>query len=462
MGFFKIIYFIFFFLILMAETCLSQSSLYLVDTLTGTPDNKLLKAIGIGDMNGDGYADFVVCYQKYIDLYFGNPQFNLKPVHRFYLPKSSNYFQGSAYAIGDVNGDGYADLMIINGDTSYNPIYPYCEIIIGGEELDTIPKFIYYPPYYWEMGITDGIYPLGDLNGAGYNDFAISMGNWGDEIGRVYIFKGGKTLIDTPWVVMEGPGPDNGFGATVTGIGDFNNDGYNDFLISAPLGDSGKVYIYLGNKDSISAIPYKIFGPKTFYYLHDVKFAGNLDGNGKKDFIISADQKAFIYHGNSDPIIYDDPLIFGKYGYATIGTGGDINNDGYDDFLIGNAGYRNSDSLVVGIALGFWGGKSIDISNPAFQMEGDQQYFYFSQRMDIPGDINGDGYADVFIMQPLYPDMNNPGGKLFIYSYKKITGIKGNGNASSPSKFELNQNYPNPFNPSTVISWQLAVAVKSL
>ena len=78
----------------------SQNSLYLVDTLTGTSDNKLVKAIGFGDMNGDSYADFVVVYRKYIDLYYGNRQFNLKPAHRFYLPNNpSNYFNGNVYAM---------------------------------------------------------------------------------------------------------------------------------------------------------------------------------------------------------------------------------------------------------------------------------------------------------------------------------------------------------------------------
>jgi hypothetical protein len=46
-------------ILLIPASIFSQNSLYLVDTLTGTPDNRLQKAIGIGDMNGDGYADFV-------------------------------------------------------------------------------------------------------------------------------------------------------------------------------------------------------------------------------------------------------------------------------------------------------------------------------------------------------------------------------------------------------------------
>jgi hypothetical protein len=449
------IYYLLNFLFFLSVTVRSQNNLYLVDTLTGTTDNKLWKAVGIGDMNGDGYADFVVCYKNYIDLYFGNPQFSLKPAHRFNLSASS-----SAYAIGDVNGDGYADLMIVTVDTSNSQSLPYCEIILGGKELDTIPKWSYHPQYLWDMSMSDQIYPLGDLNGDGYNDFAIASSyNWDDGLGRVFVFRGGKTLVDTPWVVLTGQPNNIFFGRSVLGIGDYNNDGYNDFLVSIPtMGrDTDKVFLYLGGKDSIDQKPYKIYGPLTFNNLTEIKSAGDLNGDGKKDFVISANEKAFIYLGTNDPIIFDASKL-GQGGYVAIGTGGDINDDGYDDFIVGNTNYINPDSIMVGVAEGFWGGKSIDISTAAFKIEGDKKWFEYSKSMDIVGDINGDGYADIFIIQPSYPDPNYPAGKLYIYSYKKIVGIISKDNNDTPSKFGLNQNYPNPFNPSTTINYSLAKA----
>lgn len=125
------------FLLITANEIYSQNTLYLVDTLTGpSTKNKLISARGIGDFNGDGYADFIVCYTNYTDLFFGNPDFTIKPIYRFNT--------GSAYGIGDVNGDDYADLLILRTDTLYNPAYPYAEIFFGGKELDTIPRFKYY------------------------------------------------------------------------------------------------------------------------------------------------------------------------------------------------------------------------------------------------------------------------------------------------------------------------------
>ncbi len=457
---YHIVNFIYLALLITPINTFSQNNLFLVDTLNGTSsDNALLNAKGIGDFNEDGYADFIVCYKKSVDLFFGNPQFNLKPVHRFNLPASTQYFQGTAYGIGDVNGDGYDDLMIISGDTLYYPIYPYGEIVFGGKELDTIPRFKYYPPYRWNMMMSSEISKLGDINGDGYNDFAIaSYYNWDNGIGKVFLFKGGNTLVDTPWVVLKKivrRERSSLFGKSIVGIGDYNNDNYKDFLISETSfdGDSDLVYLFLGNWDSINSEPYKTYGPPTFTYLEDMKQAGDLNKNGKTDFIISAadntTSKIFIILENNEPLNWDVSKL-GYGGDVAVGSGGDINNDGYDDFIIGNTNYLNSAGVMVGVAVGFWGGVTIDTSVEAFRMEGDKLWGFYATNMDIPGDINGDGYDDVFIRQS-----NGSLGKLFIYSYKEITGIDERNKSHENVSFNLEQNYPNPFNPTTTINYQL-------
>jgi hypothetical protein len=452
-------YLIFFSLFFCATETHAQDSLYLVDTLTGTAaNNNLWKAQGIGDFNGDGLADFIVCYDQYVDLYFGNTQFKPQLAHRFYLPPKDNYFKGSAYGIGDVNGDGYADLMIITGDTLYYPIYPYGEIILGGKELDTIPKFKYYPPYYWTMLMSDAMYPLGDLNGDGYNDFAIaSPYNWDDGLGRVYIFKGGKTLVSAPWGTLKGEAEkDINFGSSVLGIGDYNDDGYGDILITSNniYVDRDRVYLFLGDEGIVSDIPYKTYGP--FNYLFDVKVTKKLNEDSKTGFILVSDGKLYLYSGIDSVIIfYPSKLIIG----LSVGTGGDINNDGFDDLLIGNEQYLNSQNVMVGGVVGFWGGNNIDTSGN-FLLEGYQKWSSFSHNLDIPGDINGDGYADVFVLAPTYYKSNDYNydstlGRLYIYSFTKITGIN-NKDINTPTEYRLYQNYPNPFNPTTVISFLLS------
>ena len=444
----------------------AQNSLYLVDTLTGTAtNNKLWKAEGIGDFNGDGYADFVVCYSQYIDLYFGNAQFKPQIAHRFYMPPLGpppyrglyNYYPGFAYKIGDVNGDGYSDLMIITGDTSYARVYPYAEIIMGGSKLDTIPKFKYYPPYYWDMLMSDRVYPLGDLNGDGYNDFAIaSYYNWSDGLGKVYVFKGGQTPVDTPWCMLQGPKGiyDFYYGYSVLGIGDFTSSGYKDLLINTINGDSNMVYFYSGNRDKISTIPDKIYGPYTFSFM---RADSNLFGNDKPFFILLAGGQTSIYLDPDTKISFS---LDGWYGGTVTGTGGDINHDGFNDFLIGNEQFLNSQGVMVGGVKVFEGGSSIDTSGN-FIVEGYQKWSQFSHDLDIAGDINGDGYADVFVLAPSYYFYNNPDstvGRLYIYSYTQVVdAINDNGN-TIPAQTELFQNYPNPFNPTTIITYRLSIS----
>ncbi len=133
----------------------------------------------------------------------------------------------------------------------------------------------------------------------------------------------------------------------------------------------------------------------------------------------------------------------------------DINNDGYNDFVIGNSNYLNSDSIMVGGAFVYLGGSKID-SVYKYKLEGENKWDQYGYVISH-ADINGDGYDKLFILAPNYPDYNNPLGKVYIYSYKKPTDVKEN-KQTIPYKFDLYQNYPNPFNSSTVISYQLSVA----
>ena len=117
---------------------------------------------------------------------------------------------------------------------------------------------------------------MGDLDGDGFNEFAVSSTyNWYDGLGRVYIFKGGKNLTDTPWVTLKGVminRLDTFFGTAVLGIGDWNEDGFDDFIVTDPSQNhrvrADRVYLYLGNKDTINSTPYLTFRSNeyTFYY----------------------------------------------------------------------------------------------------------------------------------------------------------------------------------------------------
>ena len=90
-----------------------------------------------------------------------------------------------------------------------------------------------------------------------------------------------------------------------------------------------------------------------------------------------------------------------------------------------------------------------------FKCEGETHWGKFSQSISY-ADINGDQYDDIIILASDYSDYENPLGKIYIYTYNKITDIQKD-EINSPVNFILYQNYPNPFNPSTTISYTLQI-----
>jgi len=150
----------------------------------------------------------------------------------------------------------------------------------------------------------------------------------------------------------------------------------------------------------------------------------------------------------------DSLITFDRYPY--IGTYGDINNDGFSDFAIGEPYYQNSNNIVTGAAYVFLGKDIID-STYSYILEGESGSEFGSEYSSIMffEDINGDEYDEIFIWAPNYPVFENRTGKIYIYSYKKLTDVKDNQD-NFLNNFELQQNYPNPFNPSTSIQYAIA------
>ena len=132
---------------------------------------------------------------------------------------------------------------------------------------------------------------------------------------------------------------------------------------------------------------------------------------------------------------------------------GDLNKDGYDDFIIGYTNHRNNDSLMVGGAFIYLGGENIDTTSD-IKIEGENKWGEFLKIMACE-DINWDGFDELFILSPKFPDYENPKGKVYIYSKINFTDIE-NSNLNPLSSFTLKQNYPNPFNPSTNIQYSIA------
>jgi len=257
--------------------------------------------------------------------------------------------------VGDVNGDGFDDAMV-GASAGY-----YAHLFLGSADFDTIPDIIFRPVV---QGATFGTTICGDdWNGDGYNDIAIGEPHWciGDygilEAGKVWIYFGGPqidTIPDLELVVgdtEEFTGWYYRFGSSIASGGDVNGDGFHDLIIGAPNDDydaHGRVYIYFGGPQVDNQYDVMLEGEDHFdMFGRSIDIAGDINQDGYDDLIIGASQdlkqedgQAYLIYGGdqislTNSVLFegDSAKVFGSFGRVVSGLG-DINADGLSDFAI--------------------------------------------------------------------------------------------------------------------------------
>jgi hypothetical protein len=241
----------------------------------------------------------------------------------------------------------------------------------------------------------------GDVNGDGYDDVIVGAMRYVSNTGRVYIYGGGASgLSATPVSVLTGEGIASDFGATVGTAGDVDGDGYDDVVVGAPgyAGSTGRMYVYHGGPAGLAETP--VFtasaeaGVRNFGRA--VGTAGDVDGDGYADVIVAAKGRAYVYRGGAGGLSAGPAytLTCGADDHR-VGTAGDVNGDGYSDVIIGDP-FAGSCSAhgTGGTVHVYYGGPQGLSTTPAFTICG-ESYDYRGGSVGTADDVNGDGYADV-------------------------------------------------------------------
>jgi len=325
-------------------------------TLTGSLFSAQ-EAGSAGDLDGDGFADLVVWNSPQLGLdelqsatvtvYRGGPTGLSSPV-TFTAPEVVFGNQMRVLSAGDVNGDGYGDLLVGGAN--------FAELFLGGPTgVDTTPLEMLAPP---PAATPDARWPIGnaDFNGDGHPDALISGLN-----GMLLYDGDGQTLVAHPEIPLEGA-----FGALA---GDVNGDGFADYA-------SGGVFI--GGPNGPTTL-FEILAGQSFY-----QGVGDVNGDGFSDVlnsvsaIVGVREAERVYFGGLTrcasnacptfvPLFVPGDLNDGSPMFAVGAKGvGDVNGDGFADFVFFSPG--------AGAVYLFLGSPAGPPSNPSLTITAEQGF----------------------------------------------------------------------------------------
>lgn len=364
-----------------------------------------------GDLDGDGYADLVVpigprgTTPGRFDVRFGPELSDVVSLSSESLgAESGNQFGTASEVLGDVDGDGFADLVLtIPGDRGDDGS---AFLVFGGTDFRAgsgRAERLEGDPEGGALG--EVVRAAGDVNGDGLQDFLLSYYEYGTDQSPAVLYlgaPGGAPLSPLP---VGAPLPQSI--DVLTSAGDVTGDGYTDVLVTRAWRDysySTDYELWSGGPTGLSAAV--SLGREEGYPRGTVEVAGDVNDDGFADIVhYSDDQDAqaevslgsdpprlapaltWGVQSTSEPYVYSPRVSRAK-------VAGDVDGDGVDDSVVG---LRWDYSSVAAVNLYLGGRGSREAPDAAYELPGASLRYVSEGLPYAPGDVNGDGYDDVVL-----------------------------------------------------------------